>query len=360
MNIHTKRLGTVMLAAALVTGGVTAAFSELHAAGGAAQTVQQTQVTLKWNGKTLQTKGLMIKGQTLIPVAALRDDLKLPVSYNTSEKSYTIGAGYNKLKITTGYDELYVNVNGVHTYDMQARMVSNRLYVPIGHLKAYLGIDAAWNAAAKTVSMTKSQLNSVSIKTVSLSREKSDTMNFDLKYPQLTGSQAGVDKINAVLKQHEEKVLAEIKKQIKEIGEATADRPYQFESNYAVIYNRGGYISLIVEDYSYFGGAHGSTTRTGYTFSLADGKQLGLGDVLKANPDYKKTLNNKLLKQVPASNGYLGDFKGLSDQPGFYVTGTGIVIFFQQYEYTAYAAGIPEFPFAFTELLPAGAKPLGK
>ncbi|MFM9281075.1 PdaC/SigV domain-containing protein [Paenibacillus jiagnxiensis] len=360
MNIKTKRLGTALLAAALVTGGVTAPISELHAAGSASQAAQQTQVTLKWNGKALQTKGLMIKGQTLIPVAALRDDLKLPVSYNASDKSYTIGANYNKLKIAMGYDEPYVNVNGVHTVDMQARMVNNRLFVPIGHLKAYLGIDAAWNAAAKTVSMTKSQLNSVSIKTVNLSQEKSDTVNFDLKYPQLTGNQAGVDKINAVLKQHEEKVLAEIKKQIKEIGEATPDRPYQFESNYAVIYNRGGFISLIVDDYSYYGGAHGSTARTAFTFSLEDGKQLGLGDVLKANPDYKKTLNNKLLKQVPVSNGYLDGFKGLSDKPDFYVTGTGIVIFFQQYEYTAYAAGIPEFYYAFADLLPAGAKPFGK
>ncbi|MDP4099471.1 DUF4163 domain-containing protein [Paenibacillus sp. P96] len=359
MNKQTKRLGSLMLATAVIIGGATVSFSDLQAASSKTQTAQQTQVTLKWNGKTLQTKGLMIKGQTLIPVAALRDDLKLPVAYDASEKAYTIGANYNKLMITTGYDEPYVNVNGVHTSDMQAQMIKGKLYIPIGHLKAYLGIDAAWNASAKTVSMTKGQLNSISIKAVSLSQEKTDTMNFDLKYPQLTGSQAGITKINAVLKQHEEKVLADIKKQIKEIGDATADRPYDFESNYAVTYNRGGYISLIIDDYFYYGGAHGSTARIGYTFSLADGKQLGLGDVLKANPDYKKTLNNKLLKKVPASNGYLGDFKGLSNQPDFYVTGNGIVIFFQQYEYTAYAAGIPEFPFVYSELLPAGAKPFG-
>jgi hypothetical protein len=354
----------MMLAAAIVAGGVTVSFSELHAAGAKTQTAQQSQITLKWNGKALQTKGLMVKGQVLIPVAALRDDLKLPVAYNSVEKTYTIGANYNKLTITTEYDVTlnlpYWNVNGIYRDDTQVQKINGKLYIAINPVKTYLGIDAAWDASTKTVSMTKSQLNPISIKAVSLSKEKTDTMNFDLKYPQLTGSQAGIAKINAVLKQHEEEVLADIKKQIKEIGDATADRPYEFESNYAVTYNRGGYVSLIVEDYSYFGGAHGSTARTAFTFSLADGKQLGLGDVLKANPDYKKTLNNKLLKQVPVSNGYLGGFKGLSDKPDFYVTGTGIVIFFQQYEYTAYAAGIPEFYYAFTDLLPAGAKPFGK
>ncbi|MDP4095372.1 DUF4163 domain-containing protein [Paenibacillus sp. P96] len=345
MKIQTKQLGSLLLAAAIAIGGVTASFSELHAASSNSQTAQQTQVTLKWNGKALETKGLLIKGQTLIPIAALRDDLKLPVAYNASEKAYTIGANYNKLTISTGYDEPYVGVNGVSTDDMKAQLINGKLYIPIGNLKVYLGIDAAWNAPAKTVSMTKGQRNEISIRTVNLSQEKMDTATYDLKYPQFAGSQAGVEKMNAVLKQHAEQVLAQAKQQMQEMGGSPANQPSKFESTYVVTYNRGGYVSLIMQDYSYLGSFDGTTSRTGYTFSLADGAQLELGDVLKANPDYKKAM----LKKVQDKDGFFR--RGLSDHSDFYVTGTGVAIFIQTYEF------ISDYYFAFTDLLPAGAKP---
>lgn len=80
-------------------------------------------------------------------------------------------------------------------------------------------------------------------------------------------------------------------------GEATTERPYEFGNDFVIAYNKDGILSVIMQDYSYTGGAHGMTARKGYTFSLADGKLLQLSDVLKANPNYKKFLNADLKKK---------------------------------------------------------------
>lgn len=358
--MKTKRLATTMLAVALVIGGAVTTFSDIHAASSKSRVVEPSEVTLKWDDKVIPTQGMMSEGQILIPVTVLRDDVKLPVFYSIPEKSYVIDAGYNTLIVMTGDNDVYVTVNKVNTHDMQARIMNNRLYVPVNVLKNYVGINAAWDASSRTVSLTKSPLNPISIQAVSLWKADSGKMSINLNYPQLTGEQPGVAAINAVLKKYVEQTAADVKQQIKEAGEPVANRPYDFDNSWVVTYNEKGYVSLMIESYSDTGGAHGSTIRKAFTFSLADGKQLGLGEVLKANPRYKKVLNKKLRKQVPIREGYLGGFKELPDQPDFYVTGTKIIIFFQQSEYTAYAAGFPEFSFTFKKLLPAGAKPFGK
>lgn len=373
MNMKVKRLATTMLAVALVTSGAVTTFSDLHAASSKSQAVQQAQVTLKWNGKNLSAKGIMSNGQTLIPITVLKDDLKLPVSYNASNKFYVIKAGFDELTMMTAPEmikkgsDVSILVNKVEIHD-KARMIDKQLYVPGNVLKGYLGIDVTGKASSKTVSLTKSSLQPGTVKAVSLWKKNSGKLKIDIKYPQLIGKQLGVAKINAVLKKYEEQTVANIKKELKQMGEPAPGHKYVYSSVWQVTYGEQGYISLVIDNYSDTGGAHGNTIRKAFTFSVVDGKQLGLGDVLKANPDYKNVLNSKLLKLLSADKGYLESvnkglvkpFKGLSGQPDFYVTSTGIVVFFQQYEYTPYSSGFPKFSFSYKELLPAGAKLFGK
>jgi hypothetical protein len=362
MNKYTKNWGFALLAAGILAGVAVIPVSYIEAASTKQQiAAQQPGISIQWNGKTLATKGVQVNGSTLIPVSALRDSLGVPVSYDAKTVTYTVGSGYNKLYITSSSSEAYVNVNGISTRSMDAKQIAGKLYIPMGVLKDYLGIDAQWNAAQKTVMLSKSQLNPITIASQTLPASSNAKVSYKMKYPQISGSQLNPEAqqaINSVLKKHAEGVLAAGKKMTAE-GEATAERPYQFGNDFAIAYNKDGILSVIMQDYSYTGGAHGMTASKGYTFSLADGKLLQLSDVLKANPKYKQFLNADLKKKVDALQGGEGfdKFKELKADQNFYVTNSGVTIVFDLYEYAPYAYGIPEFTYSFAQLLPQGGKP---
>ncbi|PNQ86027.1 PdaC/SigV domain-containing protein [Paenibacillus polymyxa] len=363
MNKHTKKWGSALLAAGILAGVAVVPVSYIEAASTKQQqaTTQQPGIAIQWNGKTLAAKGVQVNGNTMIPVAALRDSLGIPVSYDTKEGTYTVGSGYNKLYIVVSSSDAYANVNGINTRSMDAKMIAGKLYIPMSLLKDYLGIDAQWNATQKTVTLSKSQLNPITIASQTLPASSNAKVSYKIKYPQISGSQLNPEAqqaVNNVLKKHAETVLAAGKKMVAE-GEVTAERPYDFENDFAIAYNKDGILSVIMQDYSYTGGAHGMTARKGYTFSLADGKLLQLSDVLKANPNYKKFLNADLKKKIDALQAGEGfeKFKELAADQNFYVTNSGVTIVFDLYDYAPYAYGIPEFTYSFAQLLPQGGKP---
>lgn len=363
MNKHTKKWGSALLAAGILAGVAAVPVSYIQAASIKQQqaATQQPGITIQWNGKTLPAKGVQVNGSTMIPVAALRDSLGIPVSYDAKATTYTVGSGYNKLYIMASSSDAYVNVNGINTRSMDAKQIAGKLYIPMSLLKDYLGIDAQWNAAQKTVTLSKSQLNPITIASQTLPASSNAKVSYKVKYPQISGSQLNPEAeqaINHVLKKHAEGILAAGKKMVAE-GEATTERPYDFENDFAIAYNKDGILSVIMQDYSYMGGAHGMTVRKGYTFSLADGKLLQLSDVLRANPNYKKFLNADLKKKIDAlqaGEGF-GKFKELAADQNFYVTNSGVTIVFDLYDYAPYAYGIPEFTYSFGQLLPQGGKP---
>ncbi|MGW9530229.1 DUF3298 domain-containing protein [Paenibacillus terrae] len=364
MNKHTKKWGSALLAAGILVGVAVVPVSYIEAASTKQlATSQQPGISIQWNGKTLATKGVQVNGSTLIPVAALRDSLGIPVSYDTKTATYTVGSGYNKLYImSSSSDGPYVNVNGISTRNMDGKQIAGKLYIPMSLLKDYLGIDAQWNAAQKTVTLSKSQLNPITITSQSLPASSDAKVSYKVKYPQISGSQLNPEAqqaINSVLKKRGEEILAAGKKQVAE-GEPTVERPYAFANDFAIAYNKDGILSVIMQDYFDTAGAHGMTARKGYTFSLADGKSLQLSDVLKANPNYKQFLNSDLKEKINGSmvnEGGFGGFKDIAANPNFYVTNSGVTIVFDLYEYGPYAYGIPEFTYSFGQLLPQGSKP---
>ncbi|WP_348624059.1 DUF4163 domain-containing protein [Paenibacillus peoriae] len=361
MSKHAKKWGSALLVAGILAGVAVVPVSYIQAASTKQATTQQPGITIQWNGKTLPAKGVQVNGSTMVPVAALRDSLGIPVSYDAKTTTYTVGSGYNKLYIMASSSDAYVNVNGINTRSMDAKQIAGKLYIPMSLLKDYLGIDAQWNAGQKTVTLSKSQLNPITIASQTLPASSNAKVSYKIKYPQISGSKLNPEAqqaINHVLKKHAEGILAAGKKIMAE-GEATTERPYEFGNDFAIAYNKDGILSVIMQDYSYTGGAHGMTARKGYTFSLADGKLLQLSDVLKANPNYKKFLNADLKKKVDAiqaGEGF-GKFKELAADQNFYVTSSGVTIVFDLYDYAPYAYGIPEFTYSFGQLLPQGGKP---
>ena len=127
---------------------------------------------------------------------------------------------------------------------------------------------------------------------------------------------------------------------------------YEFISAYTVTWNSGCMTSLYTDQYTYTGGAHGSTIRTSDTWDFSSGRYLTLADFYPHNPAYREGIFRILDQQVKARekdspSTYFDDYQALirsTFKPeSFFVTPKGIVIYFQQYDIAPYSTGIPEF-----------------
>ncbi|WP_159067853.1 PdaC/SigV domain-containing protein, partial [Paenibacillus ihuae] len=345
-----------MAAGLLFGGGILPAGTSQAAAAKPVAKAEQSQVVLKWNGSITQQTGIYSGGKVWVPVSFLRDGLNMPVSYDKADKIYSIGKGNTLTKLMVSDYGISISVNNYFLGDYEGKNINNRLYVPFDLLTDYLGYKGDWNAPSGRLNVMKQVQNAITIKTESFIKEREDAP-IKLDYPQVSGlANAEAQKaINDTIKQTILKYAADAENQI--ANKSEDDRPYEFEGGYVVTYNQNGVLSLVTQQYGYTGGAHGMTYRNAFTFSLKDGKRLLLGDLFGANSNYKKELNAKLTKLIKADGGYLGGFTGLNTEKYFYLKEGKVVLFFQLYEYTAYAAGFPQFTFTFKEMLPDGSSP---
>ncbi|WP_379128572.1 PdaC/SigV domain-containing protein [Paenibacillus sp. sgz500958] len=348
---------SVMAAGVLFSGGLWGA--DQAAAGASPVQVKasvSSLVVLKRNGVVTEQQGIFRDGKVWVPVSFMRDTLRMPVSFNKAENTYTIGTGNKETRLMVSEYGVAIFVNNYYISEYEGKMLSNKLYVPFDLLSDYLGYQGDWSASTGRLNVLNRAQNPITISTESYEKEMTG-VTMKLEYPQVSGlANADAQKaINNTLKQTITSYAAGAEQEI--ANRTEEDRPYEFVGNYIVTYNQNGVLSLITSQYGYTGGAHGMTYRNAFTFSLKDGKRLLLGDLFGKNPDYKKMLNARLNKELKAEGGYLGGFTGLATEKYFYLKDGKAVLFFQLYEYTAYAQGFPEYTFTFKELLPDGSSP---
>lgn len=359
-NKLARTWGAGMLAAALLLGGTVVSAGTGEAAPVKAKAkAGYSLVALKYNGTLTMQQGIFREGKLWIPVTFLKNTLSMPITYNKAENSYTAGQGIRQTKLTVTIYGISIAVNGYFINEYEGRSFNNHLYVPFGLLSDYLGYRGDFSASSGRMNIMNRPLNKVAVTTETYAKEIGDSA-IRLDYPQIAGlAEASAQKsINDTLRQAAMSFAEDADRAIAEKSEQ--DRPYEFDSNYVVTYNQNGVLSLVMDQYAYTGGAHGMTLRQAFTFSLKDGKRLLLKDLFGANPNYKKLLNEKVGKLLRADEGYFGGFTGLNTEKYFYLKDGRVVLFFQLYEYTPYAAGFPEFTFTFNELLPDGSNPFAR
>ncbi len=344
-----------MLAAGIVLGG-TVLPAEAGLAAPVKAKADYSRIALKWNGAITPQQGILRDGKTWIPITFLKNVLGMPITYSKADNTYTVGQGIRQTRLMVSEYGISLSVNGYFISEYEGRNFNNHLYVPFGLLNDYLGYRGDFSASSRRLNVTNRPLNALTVTTETYAKE-AEGVTVKLDYPQISGlvSASAQQSINDTLKKSAMSFAAEADRAIAERSEE--ERPYEYDSDYVVTYNQNDVISLVMDQYAYTGGAHGTTLRQAFTFSLKDGKRLLLGDLFGANPNYKKLLNEKVGKQLRVSGGYLGGFNGLNTEKYFYLKEGRVVLFFQLYEYTAYAAGFPEFTFTFKELLPSGSSP---
>ena len=182
-------------------------------------------------------------------------------------------------------------------------------------------------------------------------------LTYTIRYPYFTCSEAAALSINAfystAARKTEEYCRTVLASQASVQAEyAKKDNypffGYEFISAYTVPWNSGCMTSLYTDQYTYTGGAHGSTIRTSDTWDFSSGRYLTLADFYPHNPAYREGIFRILDQQVKARekdspDDYPALIRSTFKPESFFATPKGIVIYFQQYDIAPYSTGIPEF-----------------
>ncbi|WP_058304097.1 stalk domain-containing protein [Gorillibacterium timonense] len=308
----------------------------------AANAILPKTLTMKINGQVQSVPGAVSKNgdTTYVALRFLSDKLGLKVSWDPATKSSTV-SGRNVTIVTKESDPRPYTINGQKIYGTSPVIRNGTTYIPLRFFLETLGYNVDYNAN-KQITITALPINALTITTKTIN-ETTSKQEFEIQYPQLTGlaDKAVQDKINSFLKTEVEKMAAEARKDLKESEPGAA--PNSFTVNYFIKSNVHDKLSLYLESYLYLGGAHGSPARIPFTFDLKTGKVLTLQEAALGNPNYKTIINKEIKKRFANQDYLLTPFESIKDNQSFYLQNDAIVVFFDPYEYTPYAAGFPEF-----------------
>jgi hypothetical protein len=133
--------------------------------------------------------------------------------------------------------------------------------------------------------------------------------------------------------------------------------PYGAFLKYTISYNQNCVLSSYHDQYTYTGGAHGSTLRFGTTYSLKTGRVLPLSYWFKNN--YKQRVLEEVTKQADLMNAQqpgllFEDYRKLLvdtfNEDSYYLSPEGLVFYYGQYDIAPYVAGIITFTIPYSQL----------
>lgn len=183
-------------------------------------------------------------------------------------------------------------------------------------------------------------------------------VKYEIEYPQIIGSRFYTNSFN----HYNAKKAQELEKYAKEVlfPESKIQYDYNLEHGYPIMvyelvfhttitYNQTPIISLYQDQYTFTGGAHGSTVRTSQNWNLACNKQISLDDIYAHKPNYLLSILKQINQQIQEKGADLFFDNACclvteTFQPNqFYLTPQSLVIYFQQYDIAPYSTGIPTF-----------------
>ncbi|QQY79731.1 copper amine oxidase-like protein [Keratinibaculum paraultunense] len=159
------------------------------------------------------------------------------------------------------------------------------------------------------------------------------------------------EKLNRTIRTSVEKDLKEFKKDIEELKKLNVDWEPQMIVGYDVKSSEN-ILSIVIDNYIFTGGAHGSSRRDYYNIDIDKNKIIQLSDLFKENSDFKSIISDEINKEIKRqiaeeAKSYFTDdekFITIDDSQDFYIDKDGdIVITFQPYEITPWYMGHPEF-----------------
>lgn len=345
-------LAAVLLAGtALLPTAVPAARAEASAAY-ASETPQEAVKTptfkdfiMDINGRQESIPGAVSPsgGTSYVAIRALSEKLGLGVAWDPQSSVSTI-TGRNAALSTKAGDPQPYTVNGQTIYGAEPLLVDGTTYLPTKFFLETFGYTSDTDGTTGVTTLTPLSLNPLMI-TTGVIDETTDKLEFKLQYPQITGfaNAAVQDKVNAAVLTEVNRMAEASRKDLEEAGDSERSVPNGYTVHYFITQNSGGKLSLYLQSYLYTGGAHGMPARVPLTFDLATGDTLTLQQAAGNHPDYATVINKLVKEEFAKQEMVLAPFESISENQPYFLRNNEIIVYFEPYEYTAYAAGFPEF-----------------
>lgn len=306
-----------------------------------------SQAEIILNGTKIQTKAYTRDGEVYFPVKQLSEALGYTVLLSEENQTISISKDDKNIMIKPKEYEVTVNDHSYMNYDLVT--VEDITYMNSDFFSDNLGLRYQWDKENESLIIESVKENSIYIKTVK-EAYNDDKIDVDLQYPELAGldNKDVQDSLNSIFKKFAEYAKNE---GLKNAEEVYGVHKYQTNFDYSIKYNQNGLISLIFKDYQYTGGAHGLTIQSSHTFNLNTGEEYKIKDLMNSDADYVTFISDIVKEKIAERKlPLLAPFESIKQDEDFYLSNSGVVVYFQQYEYFPYAAGIQKFTTEFSQL----------
>lgn len=318
----------------------------------AAQGSNSVEITLE--GEALQTPGIVVEGRTVVPLEPFGAEIGFDVAVHSTDDQITVVKDDRRVTLSERRSVALVNGHEVRISALdRPRVIGGTLMVPLRFLLETMGYEVIWTGGPRnSVDLRRLAENEIIIGT-GRHRIETATMKIDAQYPVIAGLAHEVQEpMNAFFA---ERIKPAIEQGFRSDKANKAYEDFVLKTevvlDYRVAYNQNGFLSIVLDDYIYTGGAHGITGRHGYTVDINTGKTYDLKGLFKPGTDYILLLSEEIALQIEQQNlMLLNPFEMIREDQDFYIEGDALVVYFQQYELMAYAYGFPEFRISMSTL----------
>lgn len=322
---------------------IAAALSITCAAAVVAYAADDSQYAVELNGTKLDAVAYDVGGTVYLPLRAVCEALGYSVGWSAENHTATLSKDGTIISVNLNSSSV---TEGNHQYFIGVMPASAKAYLTQDFFNDSLGLVIAPDRENKSINLESVGTETgVSIKNVN-ETSGDGKLDVTLNYPQLSGltDQAVQDRINSLFRQEAASAKQEGLDNIKDYPPSLSPNKYETYFDYRIKYNRNNILSVIFLDYQYTGGAHGSTIQKAYTLDLQTGKEYTMKDLFKTGSDYAALFNGEVRQGIKDRELYeLTTFSAISADQAFYLDNNGVSVYFQQYEYFPYAAGIQAF-----------------
>jgi inhibitor of cysteine peptidase len=361
-----KKLTVAVLVLALLAG--TAGFVADGAASITHPQEQMKETAILLDGVRLSAGALVGGTAVYLPFRAVCEALGYTVSWTGGKSGVTVFASKDGDSVSVDVTAMQVTDNG-HVYSAAVfsgegvLLIAGRTYLDSGLFSTIFPIGSSYDKDRGAITLSRRCLNAVAVLNETV-LSQTDYLKATVQYPQLKGLEddAVQKMINELLKKEALDALTGGEENADNMAQAVKDGytgavgKCETTFDYVIAYNQNGLMSIVLQDYQYAGGAHGTTIQTAFTFDLISGRDLKLRDLTYGATTINGVINSAIRQEINrrVSTGDLSEFdfhpfKDIGEDPEFYLSNDGLVFYFQQYDYFPYAAGIQEFKVNYSE-----------
>ena len=322
-----------------------------------------SQPVIVLDGTKIEAAAYIDGGNVYLPLRAVGEALGYEIQWSGKDNPISVSKPGKNIMIDLNNHKITAND---HLYYMSGdyNIVADSTYMGADFFSDNLGLKVRWDRQNGMVQLESVKENAISIKAI-IEASETDIIKTTLQYPQIDGliDKTVQDSINSLFKElamdAKNEGLKNADEMEKVIASGYTGSPNKCETyfDYRLKYNQNGLLSVVFLNYQYTGGAHGLTVQSSHTLDLKTGAEYKLGDLVKVDADYVSYISDIVRNAIDerVKEGILPDysiasFEAIKEDQDFYLSNDAVVVYFQQYEYWPYAAGIQEFPVEFSVL----------